>query len=347
MKKSLIIGIAAGAMIISAVVFLLIYLPKESVDSNAESGNLCEIYNDLEGCSSHAGCEWISNESKCALINITDNEEESNPELNNPELEGIDASKNISNAICNQLPVSSGFGSDDTYYCFAVVNNNTDFCDNMLNDTEDLGIIEESENSEDLNDKTPFYLCLAISGKDSSYCKLASSEDSKKICYNVLAQTSGNINFCTDIDYDQNDKQQCYFNFVNALYWEDKSEEITTDDCDKVGMNGGSLDKNTCLAFKERDVSICGSNKNCLTFFPQEMSFCDGATFKDEEECIRDRAMVNENISICGTFSDQTRRDDCYADFSSHIQPSTAICDKVIGQRKQGCYIDAAINLAK
>ncbi len=340
MKKSLIIGIAAGVIIVSVVFFLLNYFPKESIDSTELEGNICENYTNSGECSFNLECEWVLNESKCALINITDNEGESNQEL-----EGIDVLKNLSNSICNQIPLSSEMGLDDRYYCLAVVNDNSNFCENMLNDTEEPGILEESE---DLNDKTPYYLCFAISGKDSSYCKLISREDAKKTCYNVLAQTSGNINFCTDIDYDPNDKQQCYFNFVNALYWEDKSEEITTDDCDKVGMNGGSLDQTTCLAFQERDVSICGSNKNCLTFFPQEMSFCDGATFKDEEECIRDRAMVNEDISICGTLSEQTRRDDCYGDFSSHIQPSTAICDKIIDvQRRQGCYIDAAINLAK
>lgn len=78
------------------------------------------------------------------------------------------------------------------------------------------------------------------------------------------------------------------------------------------------------------------------------MSFCNGATFKSEEECIRDRAMVNEDISICDTLSKQAGRDDCYGDFSSHIQPSTTICDKIVGiERRRGCYIDAAINLAK
>jgi len=76
------------------------------------------------------------------------------------------------------------------------------------------------------------------------------------------------------------------------------------------------------------------------------MSFCDGATFKDEDECIRDRALVNKNVTICDELSEQTGRDDCYLDFSGHIQPSITTCNKIMDiQRRQGCYINVAINL--
>jgi hypothetical protein len=315
MKKGLIIWVVIGIIIISAVLFLLNNMHKETINNIG-----------------------LENDS----INLTANEEI------NQSIEEVYDPYNLSNSICNRLPTSSEFGSDDTYYCLAVVNHNSSFCEKMGSDIEVSGNLEDFNNPDELNDETPKNICLAISTEDSSYCKKVSRLDAKKMCYNVLAQTSVNINFCSDIDYDKNDKQQCYFNFVNALYWEDKSEKITTEDCDKVGLNGGNQDEKTCLAFKSRDVSLCGSNKNCLTFFPQEMSFCNGVTFKDEEECIRDRAMVNEDISICETLSEQTRRDDCYGDFSSHIQPSTIICDKIIGiERRRGCYVDAAINLAK
>jgi hypothetical protein len=322
MKKSMwiVVGVVVGIIIISAVFFLLNSAYKNSTDAEVNDTEL--------------------NESNYALTNATDDSRESNQNL-----EKIDPN-NLSNTICNQLPTSSDFGLDDNYYCLAVVNHNSSFCEKMLgNDAVELGNLEESE--EDLNDKTQYYICLSAVSKDFSYCKLV-REDAKKTCYNTLAQLSWNIDVCSEIDYDQNDKQQCYFNFVNALYWENKSEEITTEDCDKVGMNGGSLDKNTCLAFKARDVSICESNKNCLTFFHQEMSFCNDATFKNEDECIRDRALTDKDISLCDKLSSQTGKDDCYGDFANHIQQTISICDKIIGiPRKRGCYINTAINLAK
>jgi hypothetical protein len=303
MKFGVIIGIVAGIIIVSVVFSSLNYTPKESIE-NIEN---VTVNNTLEE------------------VNIVLEENDSN---------------NFSNSICNQLPLSPELG-EEKYYCLAVVNHNPSFCENMLNDTEDLVLLEESE--EDLNDTTPYDICLAISTEDSSYCKKLSKLIAKKTCYNTLSQISENINICDEIDYSQDEKQQCYFNFVNALYWEDKSEKITTEDCDKII---DSMDKKTCLAFKSRDVSLCENNKNCLTFFPQEMSFCYGVTFKDEDECIRDRALVNENISICDMLSEQIGRDDCYLDFSGHIQPSITTCDKMTDiQHRQGCYINVAINL--
>jgi len=341
MKKGLIVGIVVVVIIVSAVFFLFDYMHKEAIDSTELEENDCENYNTFEECSSYLECGWILNESKCVLINTSINT--TDDKESDQEIEEIDIN-NLSNSICNKIPVSSEMGSEDKYYCLAVVNHNATFCEKMFDDTEEIGTLEESENLED-NDTTPYDVCLAISTENSFYCKKITRQDAKKTCYNNLAQISGDINICNEIDYSQDEKQQCYFNFVNALYWENKSEEITTEDCAKIE---DSMDKKTCLAFKNRDVSLCESNKNCLTFFPQEMSFCNGATFKDEDECIRDRALVNKDVSICGTLSEQTSRDDCYMDFSGHIQPSIAICDKIIGgQRRQGCYINAAINLAK
>lgn len=200
-----------GVIVLSIVLFLLIYLHKKT-DEDAELANACEYYTNLEGCSLHLECEWVSNESKCALINITDDEEI------NQSVEEVYDPYNISNAICNQLPTSSEFGSDDTYYCLAAVNHNSTFCEKMGSDIEESGNLEDSDNPNELNDETPKNICLAISTEDSSYCKKISRLDAEKMCYNVLAQTSGNINFCSDLDYDSHEKQQCYFNFVNALY---------------------------------------------------------------------------------------------------------------------------------
>jgi hypothetical protein len=345
MKKGAVIGIVMVIIIISAGFFLLNYAHKESINRTMET--VCADHNTPEKCSSYTECGWISNESKCSLMNITRDDEELNqtPEENNTSGNILNS---LSNSICNQLPTSSEFDleDDDNYYCLAVVNRNTSFCEEINKD--DAGMPDPYETPEDLNDKTPFNICWAISGRDSSYCKKTSKEDAKKTCYNTLSQLVGDINICSEIDYDSHEKQQCYFNFVNALYWENKSEKITASDCDKVGMNGGNQDKKTCLALKERDVSLCGGNPSCLTFFPQKLSFCNGAAFKDEDECIRDRAMSTKNLSICGTISEQAGRDDCYLDFSGHLQPNITICDKIIGmQVKRGCYINAAINLAK
>ena len=209
MKKNLVIGIVAGVIIISLVFFLLNSVSEAPVE-NTEN------------------------------VNLNNTSEEVNVVLeeNDPN--------NFSNSICNQLPLSPELG-EEKYYCLAVVTRNPDFCENMLNETEDLIPLEESENLEDLNDTTPYDICLAISTENSYYCKTLSKLIAKKTCYNTLSQLVGNINICDEIDYSEEDKQVCYFNFVNALYWEDKSEEITTEDCAKIK---DSMDEKTCLAFK-------------------------------------------------------------------------------------------------
>jgi len=109
-------------------------------------------------------------------------------------------------------------------------------------------------------------------------------------------QTSGNINFCDGIDYDTTERELCYFSFANALYWENKSGKITTEQCNK--LPAGQPDRDTCTALKARDPAICKNNKNCLTFFKQDLSFCDD-NFKDKSECIRDRALSSKDIALC------------------------------------------------
>lgn len=298
-----------------------------------EKGYKLEIRNTAEGqegyCifSDGTECEeWAYFRGECPASEKTEN-------TSNEE-----SSDTVSNIICKQLPLSSELNIGDRYHCLAAVNHNPDFCEEIKAD-EGKELDEEEKNNKNF--------CLALANENSSYCKKMTTPESKKTCYNVLAQASKNLNVCSDVDYSVHDKQQCYFNYVNALYWENKSELITLSDCEKVGIDQSNEDKNTCLAFKQRDISLCGNNKNCLTFFPQEMSFCSGAAFKDKNECIRDRAMTTKNISICETLP-SAERDNCIGDFSSHINQSTLVCDKISNeQHRQGCYIDAAINLAK
>jgi len=236
-----------------------------------------------------------------------------------------------SNIICQKIPLTEQLSPSDRYYCFAAVNHNPEFCQKIEVDPGD----EEEEANKNI--------CLAVASEDSSYCKKMQDPLSKHVCYYQLAVISDNINFCDDIDYDKNERLQCYFTFVSNLYWWDKSNEIKTEYCNKFPTN--EPDRNTCLAFKERDVSLCKNNINCLTFFKQDMSFCagKGSTLKD---CVRDRAMTSKDISICETLTGE-KRDDCIGDFCTHIKLDTSICDKISDDmERQSRYVEVAINLA-
>jgi len=124
------------------------------------------------------------------------------------------------------------------------------------------------------------------------------------------------------------------------LYWEGKSDKITTEHCNK--LPSGSQSKDSCLAQKEGDVSLCKNDINCLTFFEQPMSFCEGRG-KVLESCIRDRAMVNKDISICEQLSGE-KRDDCFGDFAGHITQDILTCDKIVDDfMRNTCYKDVAI----
>ena len=236
-----------------------------------------------------------------------------------------------SNIICQKIPLTKQLSPSDGYYCFAAVNHNPEFCQKIEVDPGD----EEEEANKNL--------CLAVASEDSSYCKKMQDPLSKHVCYYQLAVISDNINFCDNIDYDKNERSQCYFTFVSNLYWWDKSEEIKTEYCNK--FPAGEQDRSTCLAFKDRDVSLCNNDINCLTFFKQDMSFCagKGSTLKD---CVRDRAMTSKDVSICETLTGE-KRDDCIGDFCTHIKLDTAICDKISDDmEKQSRYVEAAINIA-
>ena len=192
-------------------------------------------------------------------------------------------------------------------------------------------------NKENENEKN---LCLAHANKDSSYCKNIKEEDAKHTCYYMLAVSSENADFCSDIDYNQHEKEQCYFSFMSNLYQWGKSNEITTDMCSQLD----SPDENTCLALKARDISMCGNNPNCLTFFEQPLSFCDENDI-DFVSCMKDRAKYSKNISICESLS-QPDKDVCFGVYCTHIELDAKVCDKIEDVKKrQEFYVELAMNL--
>jgi len=298
-------------------------------------------------CSSYLECEWDSQESNCDSISGgTKDEEDFNDEddgggeddLLEPfvsELEK-DLPNTSSNEICKKLPLTEGLSKEEILTltpgnrqeCLAIVNNNLAFCELVQDNGEDM------LGNDDKN------VCLAHAKKEVSYCKKLSNNEAKKHCYFGLSMISGDINVCDEIDYDENEKELCYWSFANALYWEGKSDKITTEHCNKLPTGSGSRD--SCLAQKEGDVSLCKGNFNCLTLFEQPMSFCENEG-KTLEFCIRDRAMTSKNISICETLTGALR-DDCFGDFAGHITQDTLTCDKIINDfARNTCYKDIAI----
>ena len=242
-----------------------------------------------------------------------------------------------SNEICKKLPLTEGLSSEeiltltpgDRQECLAIVNNNPEFCE-----------LIELDSGEDMLGNDDKNVCLAHAKKDVSYCKLMSENGDKKHCYFGLSLISGDIDVCDEIDYDENERQLCYWSFVNALYWEDKSDKITTEHCNK--LPAGSQSRDSCLAQKEGDVSLCKGDFNCLTLFEQPMSFCEGEG-KSLKYCIRDRAMTSKDLSICETLTG-AKRDDCIGDFVGHISLDISTCDKITGYfARNTCYKDVAI----
>lgn len=271
--------------------------------------------------------------------NITEPEQEEmeevppNPDAGLPAApaEVVEEVDTPSEIICKKLPLAEGLSRIDRNYCLAVVNHNPEICREI--------VVEQGDEEDEANKN----ICLAVSSEDSSYCKKINGIPTKHVCYYQLAVISKNINICDEIDYDENERLQCYFNFVSNLYWWDKSEEIKTEYCNKFPAD--QPDKSTCLAFKDRDVSLCKDNVHCLTFFEQPMSFCTGKG-SILEDCIRDRAMTSKDLSICETLTGE-KRDDCIGDFCTHITLDTAICDKISDDMlRQTRYVEVAIHTA-
>jgi hypothetical protein len=267
--------------------------------------------------------------SECDLVGIQDDDEYPDEEENEfaSELEK-DLPDTIQNRICKKLPLSNELSPGDRYECLAVVNNNPEFCELIVADNEN-----------DIEGKDEKNLCFAFTKKDSSYCKKISSALGKRTCYFGLSLISGDIDVCAGIDFDQDLKQLCYYSFVNALYWEDKSDMITVAFCNKLP----EPDRTSCLAFKERDVSLCENNVHCLTCFEQPMSFCTTGQGKALEYCVRDRAMSSKDISICETLTGE-KRTDCIGDFAGHITQDISTCDLISDiKARHSCYKDVAI----
>jgi len=295
------------------------------VDKVIEEVNCVYFDGKKEECLSHEECEWDAEENNCDPVGgmSEGNDEGEDDEGNEFESElEKDLPDTIANQICKRLPLANSLNPGDRFYCFALVNHDARFCEKIDDEEKEVN------------------RCLAHAKVDSSYCKKQQDESSKHVCYYMLAVSSEDIGFCDEIDYSQHEKEQCYFSFITNLYWWDKSDEIKTEYCNKLD----SPDRNTCLALKSRDVSLCKDNVNCLTFFEQPMSFCTGkgSVLKD---CIRDRAMASKDISICEQLSG-VERDDCIGDFCTHIKLDTGICDMIKDNiERQSRYVEVAMNL--
>src|SRR4030043_30577 len=326
MKKSIIIGIFVGIVVLGSVGFYFLNVGLNNTEV------FCQDYDGNEQeCLSHMECVWDLDKNECDSISgsTKDNENETYGDEESEfasELEK-DLPDTVYNEICKKLPLTKELSPGDRHYCLAVVNDNPEFCEFIVGDNE-----------EDIEAKDTKNLCLAHAKQDVSYCKKMTTILGKRTCYFRLSLLSGNIDICDNIDWDIELKQLCHFSFVNTLYWEDKSDQITLAHCNKLPQP----DRNTCLAYKDRDVSLCKNNVNCLTFFEQPMSFCTGKG-SVLESCIRDRAMTSKDFSICETLIGE-ERDDCVSDFAGHITQDTLTCDKISDiMMRHTCYQDVAV----
>ncbi|MBU4502237.1 MAG: hypothetical protein KKA79_06580 [Nanoarchaeota archaeon] len=346
MKKGFIVLI----LLIVSILLINGCVPKEKdiIEEEEEVEIFCPNYDEnQEECLLHIECKWNSEENICEPIDMVEEDEEGveddegdEDDLLEPfvsELEK-DLPNTPSNEICKKLPLTEGLSQEEILTltpgnrqeCLAVVNNNHEFCE-----------LIQLDNGEDMLGKDDKNVCLAHAKKDVSYCKEMSNDGDKKHCYFGLSLISGDINVCDEIDYDENEKELCYWSFVNALYWEGKSDKITTEHCNK--LPAGSQSRDSCLAQKEGDVSLCENNVNCLTLFEQPMSFCTTGKGSKLKYCIRDRAMTDKDLSICETLTGE-KRDDCIGDYVGHISQDISTCDKITSYfARNTCYKDVAI----
>ncbi|MFA4880254.1 MAG: hypothetical protein WC650_01335 [Candidatus Doudnabacteria bacterium] len=319
MKKISIIGLIAGILVIGAIAFFLLNSSSEEENNvGQESEIFCADYDgNQQECLSHSECKWSSDMNEC---DSTDMVEEEDGGGFKQELENIAVPNNPSNTLCKKIPLSGKPPYSERYYCLAVVNHDERFCE---------GIDEEKGKN----------ICLAHAKADPSYCKKIQEDSAKHVCYYMLAVSSKNADFCSDISYSQHEKEQCYFNFMSNLYQWDKSDEIKTEYCNQLD----TPDKNTCLALKARDISLCGDNPHCLTFFEQDLSFCD--EHPEIDGCIKDRAKTSKNVSICELLP-QPDRDSCVGVYCTHTELDVNICDTIEGiKERQDRYIELAMNL--
>ncbi|HUV47255.1 MAG TPA: hypothetical protein VMW29_03915, partial [Candidatus Bathyarchaeia archaeon] len=134
-------------------------------------------------------------------------------------------------------------------------------------------------------------------------------QEPKEICYYELSFILKDISYCNELD----DWEKCYFSFVHRLYWQERSDEIKAQYCEKLSKNAGGdmAFRNTCWALKAGDTSLCQENEHCLSFFPQPLSFCETTKSKGKSDCLRDRALTAKDTSICEKIDDIYFRDNC------------------------------------
>lgn len=223
--------------------------------------------------------------------------------------------------------------SGDFYYCLAVANQNKDFCDEL----------DEPEQKK---------LCQAMATRDVSYCREIEEKGAKKMCYYELSFLTGEFSYCDEAE----NPEECYFTFVHRLHWESRSDEIKEEYCEKFNEDSaeGLIFKNCCSAFMNQDLSLCQNNKYCLSYFKQSLSFCDTGfetpegTFKYKDDCLIDRAMSEKNSSLCAEIKEGELRDLCYGNFSTHINPSLSLCEKIVDELSRNmCYVEYAIYFAQ
>ncbi|MFH1839978.1 MAG: hypothetical protein ABH849_02410 [Nanoarchaeota archaeon] len=338
------------------LIVLLIFISGCATTIEQDSDEVfCSDYDgNQEGCLLYEECVWVAEENICDSItgDTKDDEDFDEGDVDdgdvdygegededeedggiNPELEAIEIPNNPSNELCKKIPFSNEMTYSKRYHCLAIVNNDERFCEGA--DTE--------------NEKN---ICLAHANEDPSYCKKIKGQDAnhvgddaKHVCYFMLATSSENADFCSEIDYldtaqeNKEEKEECYYGFMSNLYQWGKSDEITTEIC---GQMEGEREK-TCLALKARDISMCGTDPNCLTHFEQPLSFCDD--HPNFVSCMKDRAKTGKDVSICELLS-QPDRDVCVGVYCTHTELDVNICATIENiQIRQEFYEELAINL--
>lgn len=229
---------------------------------------------------------------------------------------------NPASRVCQKISQS-----EDVSSCLAIVNTDSSFC-------QRIGQVEEKN------------LCLALADKDISFCRKIQDQEPKEICYYELSFILKDISYCDELD----NWEKCYFSFVHRLYWQERSDEIKDQYCEKLSKNAGGdmAFRNTCWALKAGDAALCQGNEHCLSFFPQLLSFCENNKSKNKSDCLRDRALTAKDASICEKITDGHYRDNCYSSYSAHIEPDLSLCEKISDQMtKNACYKEYAINISK
>ena len=311
--------IASGIVVLGIIGFY--FLNYRSKNQELYCANYDE---NQQECLSHPECEW-SSDMNC---NSKDMDGEDNEGLNQ-ELEAITVPDNSSNTLCKKIPLSNQPPYGERYHCLALVNHDERFCEGMDEEKEKL-------------------MCLAFAKEDPSYCEKIQNQEPRRVCYIQLSVSSKNIKFCDGIyslDKTQENKEeklQCYMNYITNLYAWDKSDEIKIEYCNEFPED--YEDRDTCFALKKRDISLCNNVANCLTFFKQDVSFCD--EHPELPCCIKDRAKTSKDVSICELLP-QPERDDCVGSYCTHTELDVNICDTIedIGER-QNRYLELAMNLA-